>query len=707
MVLCCEGMVEWVLPAAAAAGLLLLLLTAFGGDPVRRERTFAAGLLLLFFAAGSLAALLSRRTVRQHRACDGPAVVAATVLIRDTTRSGTVRLRVWVDALRHDGRWCRPHGEAVLYLAGVPPAAAPAAGEHLLARAVLRPFTYRGHPGEFNYRRYMEDHGCYWQGQVEEGGWYAVAGRGGTLRVRAARVRAAVAARLQRLGFGGREEALLAALLAGDRSRLDLRTRDLFAGSGTMHVLAISGLHTGILFMVLMWLFSFFRPTPLLLLVRGAAGLVLLWGYAFLTGLAPSVTRAALMFSLFLAAATLRRRTQPLNTLTAAAFLMLAVHPVLLRDTAFQLSFLAVLGILLIYLPLRQQVLTGRPLPDAVISLFLISVSAQMMTFPLTLYYFHRFSFLSPFVNVLVVPLVTLILYAGIALFLLSWTPAVVVPVTLLHVLTQALLWVVGHAAALSRLRLDGVWLTPWQVIMAYLLLAAFLLWAWRPRPRRLIAAQALLLAGLLLTTVTTMKRTHTCSLLVCDTPGASTFLLRSGDRGILLAEEEEGHGAHCAGHAAAALGMKEVIRMPPACLWDTSARPAHDGAFFLGRGFFRAGTLTGYLLTDTTCTRYADTVAVDVMIFSGRRWWLVPRQLITVRPSVLVLDAAVPPWVARRLRDTLNDLPVVAVREQGPWLSTAPLIKRAKSFPLLGNFYTFAPYSSCPKVSEEGLTVQ
>ena len=667
---------RYVLLLPAAGGVLLLL--AFGRvrRPGRRHRWepwAGGGILLLYFSVGLWAGRLSEAEHHQRDLFRGDVYLDGVVLQYDTTRSGRHRLRVLVVAIEWGGRWYRAPGKAVLYFSsGDRPVAA--AGEHLLVRGRLLPFPWRGHPGEFHYRRYMEDHGFWWQLFVEEGVWRVVSGSGSgrmPLVVRAARARERVVTRLRAHSFQGRRLAVAAALLAGERSHLDPATRDLFAGSGTMHVLAISGLHTGILYMVLMAFFSLFGERQGVRVLRFVVVAVVLWGYAFFTGLTPSVVRAALMFSLFLLAATLRRRPAPHNTLAAAAFLMVVWRPVLLRDVAFQLSFLVVLGIITFYPRWRRRVLTGRRPVDAVVALVLVSLSAQLATFPLTLYHFHRISFVAPLVNLLVIPLITLILYGGFLWFLLLPFPAVAAWLALLlGKMTDLLLEVTAAAASWPHLRLEGVWLSPWQVVWLYLLVAGGTVLARRPSGRGVIALQLLFLTGLVAGTLQKAHLNRADRVLLFDTPRSTTLLLQHGQAGMLMTVDADATQYYTV-PAVGSLGIRRLDTLSAAMLLgDPPAGTCSlSPSFFAGRGFFRAGNITGYLLTDTTFHPFTSSVDVDLLIFSGRKWWRVPKQMATLRPGIVVLDAGVPSYVAGKLKEEMPDLPLHAVRHDGPFL--------------------------------------
>ena len=217
--------------------------------------------------------------------------------------------------------------------------------------------------------------------------------------------------------IGGEEGDIALALLIGERRDIDKSTRKAFAMTGTTHVLAVSGLHVGIialaLFVLVTWIpgrwFRFlFFALPLA-------------GYLYLTGAKPTILRAAIMALLFMLSYNTGRIARPLNTLGVAGLLLLLIDPYSLFDVGFQLSFCAVIGILLTYprlwsfLKSRFPKSMGQVILGRVVQLLLLSIGAQVLTFPLSIHYFGLFSPLSALVNVAVVPLITIGLGAGVA----------------------------------------------------------------------------------------------------------------------------------------------------------------------------------------------------------------------------------------------------------------------------------------------------
>ncbi|GHT06397.1 hypothetical protein AGMMS49525_14640 [Bacteroidia bacterium] len=234
--------------------------------------------------------------------------------------------------------------------------------------------------------------------------------RAKTLPIMALKVRRVLLERLQKIVPNHAAYGIAAAMMFGDRSDLDADLKVSFANIGAAHILAISGTHFTILFGMLYYLLSFLGNARRAKILKHGLMLPLIWGFAFMTGFSPSVFRAALMMSLWAIGDAFSFRSLTLNTVAIAAFFMLLYEPFYLFDVGFQLSFLAVISIVLINPPLVKLYRSRNPLLKYLWDMISVSVSAQMGVLPLTVYYFHQFPVLFLATNLLLLPLSTILL---------------------------------------------------------------------------------------------------------------------------------------------------------------------------------------------------------------------------------------------------------------------------------------------------------
>ena len=204
--------------------------------------------------------------------------------------------------------------------------------------------------------------------------------------------------------------AVAAAISFGYVSELDKDTRQTFSDTGSSHILAVSGLHFAIIYSMLNFLFSFFGSSRRGRIIKQLIILPILWGFAFFTGMSPSVVRAVIMITLWGIGDAFSFRGLTINTLGSAAFFMLLYNPFNLFNVGFQLSFSAVLAILLINPYLTSLYQSRNPMINYVWELSCTSTSAQLGTAPLSLYYFHQFPLLYLLSNLFAIPLMGVLL---------------------------------------------------------------------------------------------------------------------------------------------------------------------------------------------------------------------------------------------------------------------------------------------------------
>ena len=205
--------------------------------------------------------------------------------------------------------------------------------------------------------------------------------------------------------------ALCKALCLADKSSLDSKIKKDFSRAGASHILAVSGMHVGIIFTAISTLLSLISKGRKFQLFAGILSICFLWFYAFICGLQPSIVRACTMFSVPIIGKLLKRDASSLNSLLFTAFCMLIYDHTYLFNLGFQLSFLAVAGILLF----QEKIFNILPLQNKILiwiwSLTSVSIAAQITTLPLTIYYFHSIPVLSLITNLVIVPLATVLIY--------------------------------------------------------------------------------------------------------------------------------------------------------------------------------------------------------------------------------------------------------------------------------------------------------
>lgn len=281
-------------------------------------------------------------------------------------------------------------------------------GDSLLFYSRISPLHQHTNPGEFSYARYLKQKNVYNQlipyTKIESNGHsHNVVSFFNTLREQ-------LLAKTARLTKDSISRTLINALCLGYTNDLDSEFRNLFITTGTVHLLSVSGLHTGAIYLFILFAV---RHTGLSGRKTELCVLPLLWCYACLTGLSPSVVRASVILSFITIGKAFNRTYNPINSLAASAFFTLLVRPSTLYSLSFLLSYSAYAGILIIYPVLYRLRGTLSAFPSKIYACFCVTISAQIPTLPISAFYFHTININGFLANLIAVPLSTLLLYCS------------------------------------------------------------------------------------------------------------------------------------------------------------------------------------------------------------------------------------------------------------------------------------------------------
>lgn len=366
--------------------------------------------------------------------------------------------------------------EVLLYLPKDSLSAQLTCGDEVLFYARIRPPHNWGDIG-FDYATYLLRQGISGTAFAAAGRWQKGDDvRPLTWKQQALLLREQLVGRYRAWGLEGDGLSVIAALTLGDKSELDAGLKQSYSVSGASHILALSGLHLNMVAGVLSLLLLFRLGRGWSRWARGLLIVSALWAYAYVTGLSGSVVRSAVMFTVFVAGRCLERDGLSLNTLSLAAFAMLLYEPFYLFDVGFQLSFLAVAGIVL-FMPVFQRwmFLTRFRASRYVQELVWVSMAAQLGVAPLVIYYFDSFPSYFLFTNLVVVPLSGIVLVVSLALWMVAWWPAVhELMVALLRFLLRLMNEVVVGISHLPGASF-GLSFSAFDVLLCYWVLACLL----------------------------------------------------------------------------------------------------------------------------------------------------------------------------------------------------------------------------------------
>jgi competence protein ComEC len=309
-----------------------------------------------------------------------------------------------------------------------------------------------------------------------------------------------------------KHQGLLIGLLTGTRSNLSAEDKALFTESGTIHILAISGMHIVLIYQVLLYLFLRLnikdQNVYLNLFIFG-----LIWFYIFITGLQASTVRAGIMISIVLFGKMTHKSHQPVNSLFATAFIMLVYNPYYIADLGFCLSFLAIIGILLV----SEITFTQSGISLYLLKSTAISTAAQLTTLPYTLFLFQQAPVYFLLANIILVPLSTCLLLGGIALLCVHGIPYLSdFLIAALNGLCQGLFKTLNAINSLPFHLLDHLSLTALEVLLCYMLFTVILVAIYSRKKNWLWASSFICLVLTISVQTRIIRAYHTKAMLLC-----------------------------------------------------------------------------------------------------------------------------------------------------------------------------------------------
>jgi competence protein ComEC len=287
-------------------------------------------------------------------------------------------------------------------------------------KGTLDPIDPPKNPYGFNYKNFLERKGIFHKISMHQNTTYITRKGKKSINGIASLARNFIGEKIDKLHINSTAQAFLKAFYLGKRDEILDEIKEDYKNSGVIHILALSGLHIGILLKILEFLLFPMAKTKKGKRIRSLLIIIALWSFAFVSGLSPSIVRAVTMFSCFALASGLNRQKNSINTLFISAFFLLIINPNYVLDVGFQLSYGAVLGILSITPILDRYWSPKHVLIKPLATLLKVSVAAQIGILPLGFYYFHQFPGLFFLANLLVVPALGLCLWMGVFIIILN-----------------------------------------------------------------------------------------------------------------------------------------------------------------------------------------------------------------------------------------------------------------------------------------------
>ncbi|WP_228236207.1 ComEC/Rec2 family competence protein [Allomuricauda sp. M10] len=336
---------------------------------------------------------------------------------------------------------------------------------------------------QFDYKAYLEKQGIHHQIRARKSTFLTLENSSQTLFGMASNFRESIIVKLKSYDFGQEELGVIQALLLGQRDDISEDTYNNYINAGAVHILAVSGLHVGILLLLLQFLLTPLERLPKGKTLKLILVVALLWAYAFIAGASPSIVRAVTMFSFLAYAMYLNRPTNSFNIIALSMLFILLVKPLFLFQVGFQMSYAAVFAIVWIYPKMQRFWYPENYFLQKIWQLLSVSVAAQLGVLPISLFYFHQFPALFFVTNLLIIPFLGLILGLGILVIFLALIDAL--PTTLVLIYDQIIRLmnaIVGWVAQQEGFLFKNIPFDSVQLILGYVVVVALVVFLSRPK---------------------------------------------------------------------------------------------------------------------------------------------------------------------------------------------------------------------------------
>jgi competence protein ComEC len=382
------------------------------------------GIGILFLSGIQVARQHDMLTGTDHvgRYINGISYYTATVINEPEEKERSFKTLISVNQIKTGNDWKPACGKIYLYVKREKGNKL-IYGDQILIKGQPQLISGPANPEEFDYRKYLALQNIYHQQFISSEDLLLTGNKPPNYLMKWSGILRNGCDRIYKNSLPPDEYKMASALVLGIRNSLDPTIKDAYANTGTMHILAVSGLHVAIIFQILSILLGRINKVRHGNYILASLLLILLWFYAFITGLSPSVLRAVTMFSFMIIAKSMNRNTNIYNTLALSAFILLCFDPFFVLDVGFQLSYIAVSGIVYLHPKIYHSISILNPALDKIWEMTSISLAAQLATFPICLLYFHQFPVYFLLSNFLVIPISFLILYLGLGLLALAWFP--------------------------------------------------------------------------------------------------------------------------------------------------------------------------------------------------------------------------------------------------------------------------------------------
>lgn len=446
-------------------------------------------------------------------------------------KSNSYKAEASVNVIESTDKWVNTKGRILIYFQKDSAVKTLTYGSQLMINKPLQSITNSGNPGAFDYKRYCLFQDITHQVYLKANEYVLLKDKNTSwLKQTLYTIQHATISTLQRYIRGDKEQGVAEALLIGYRNDLDKNLVQAYSNTGVVHIIAISGLHIGMIYLLMLYILlplkryrwtKWFNPVIILFV---------LWVFTLVAGAAPSILRSAVMFSFIVLGSVIDRKANMYNMLAASAFCMLALNPFRLWDVGFLLSYTAVISIVTFMQPIYNWLYFKNKMLDKVWTAASVTLAAQILTIPVVIFYFHQFPRYFLITNLLVVPLSALILYGEILLLCISFI-AIVASIT--GAALNGLIWFMNSFIEYMNTLPFAVWnnleINILETWLLYGFIIAFCLWLLRKSSKALVFSLASIMAFTVSVSFKTIQHNQQQKLIVYNVPRQSAIDIIQG----------------------------------------------------------------------------------------------------------------------------------------------------------------------------------
>lgn len=395
-------------------------------------------------------------------------------------------------------------------------------------------------PEQFDYKGYMYKKGVNCQVYLKSDDWFNLEyNKSNVIYEFSYKIRDYLLETMLRLGVQGDEYAVASAILLGYDDTLPLDLRQKYVAAGAMHILCVSGLHVGVVFMVFSYILVFLNDRKRIQsVIKQLLLLLLVWFYALLAGFAPSILRSTIMISFVIIGDIINRKGVLLNSLAASAFILLCFNPSNLFDVGFQLSYVAVIGIVVLQKPISRMFYSKYKIVNKMWEMTSVTIAAQIATIPFSIYYFHQFPIYFWLSNLFMTPISSAVIIGGMIMLLVSFVPYInIIVAWFVSKMIFVMNYVVSWIESLPFSIIKGIYIDSVQFVILLITLLLILLMVELKRRRNIIPIMIMTSLFFLINVKNTMNNNKQSGIMIYSLNNMTAVDFINGREHLLLAD--------------------------------------------------------------------------------------------------------------------------------------------------------------------------